>query len=365
MFIRLSQFELSVPLASVTDIVVQAGLVMLLVALFIAGVVTWVIMRRWGPALRQLSTIVDKEVGDAERSVEAINEKVNGQVKRVSRQGAAIRQAVNEVRSLTHFTRDIEERTTDLRKLAQQMAAESSQHGGSSMTLAEHVVTSTEQLTVTVEQLRKTYNHLLHTVNQFATEADGARAVNEEVERHIRDASGAIARVNVATHDPRLRGKQSRTRTAPPRIDEPPIEPVRRRYPDDDAWPAEREQDRDRDRPRRTRPEDRDRVDQSPDRLPLFNEVDEVPRRRQSRMRPPEEHDRSTPAERLQQRDYIPPDPRFPTPPLDNGERGKRQPTHLRRPPEDAISSELPQWREPERRPTHRNKSDEDPHWMR
>ena len=141
-----------VPMASLSDALMHFGMVLLLLAVGVAGVIIWLTLRQWGPALRQLSTIVDREMREAEHSAEGLQHNAQAQMKRVYRQAASVRGALDGVKSLHSLSVDIEQRAHDLRQLAHHMAAESSVHGVASDDFARYAISSADQLAETAER---------------------------------------------------------------------------------------------------------------------------------------------------------------------------------------------------------------------
>jgi hypothetical protein len=212
------------PLASITDLFTQMGLP-LVISACVAVAIFWFISHRWGPMLQRIVTIVDREMGQAQRSAEALQQSAQSQMKRAYRQAAAVRSALDGVKSLYSLTTEIEQHARDLRQIAHRMAAESSSYGPASGEVARYAVSSADHLAETAERAKHTYRKLLTSVNQIVADSDGLRE-GEEVERQVRELTGAVERVRLAM--PEHRGMPAkRPRTHPPR-DERSVEGARR-----------------------------------------------------------------------------------------------------------------------------------------
>jgi uncharacterized protein YoxC len=189
-------------LASLTDTLMQLIVVLLLMAVCVAIVIVWLVMRRWGPALKHLTNVVEREIHQVERTANAISQSANAQAKHLYRQGASVRGAIEGVRSLHSLVLDLDQHADDLRKLARQMESSSS-IDGASLTLAQHAVSSADQLMHTAKRAQQTYRKLLTSVQELAEDASALRETGQEAERNAVLLTGAMERVRVAVHEPR------------------------------------------------------------------------------------------------------------------------------------------------------------------
>ncbi len=209
--------ETALPLASLADTLMQLIMVLLLTAVCVAVVVVWLMLRRWGPALRSMMSMVEREVSQVERTAGAINQSANAQIKRVYSQGASVRGAIEGVHSLRAVITDLDQHTEKLKRLANQIAADPSFHGDS-LLLARDASERAMDLTQTSKRAHQTYRKLLTSVQQLAVEADALRENGEEASRNAQLLTGAMERVRHVVRDghavpPEMRQRERATRS--------------------------------------------------------------------------------------------------------------------------------------------------------
>ena len=343
-------------LGSLTDTIMQFGMLVLLVAVGIAGGVVWLAVRRWGPALRHLSSVVDRELGQAEHSADLLQKSAQAQMKRVYRQAASVRGALDGVKSLGSLTKEIEERARDLQGIAQQMATDSTTFDAS-IDLAQYTVNSADELAHTAERAAHTYRKLVSSLDQLISETEGQRDLHEESERHVRELTGAVERVRHAVADQRGAARAPRQTMHPSGNGGELIVAARQPTPPRDARADERPHaPRDRESappydeslPRRSNPGRRD-VPRRDDAPPRDGRRDE-PQRDEPRREPPP----ARPVTRSRR-----PEPDAPNR-GDERPRNTHYPTRDRgRPREDAPASRSPAQDEHQPQPRERHPDEE------
>ncbi len=206
-------------LASVADGWMQGIVMALVMGACVAGGVLWLAKRRWEPAVQHLTSLVEREVHQADHAAQALRVGLHAQAQRAQRQASSVHGAIAGVRALHNITEELDQCADDLKHLAQLIAAESAARRAAPG-LADHVGTSAKHLALTAEQARQTYRRLHASVNQLVAEASSMQANEQEAEQHARDLTGAVERLRQGV---RARPHRADAAAAPrPRLDAPP-----------------------------------------------------------------------------------------------------------------------------------------------
>jgi hypothetical protein len=286
-------------LASVTDGWAQGAVMALVMGVCVALSVVWLAKRRWEPAVQHLTSLVEREMHQADRAAQALRAGMQAQAARAQRQASSVHGAIAGVRALHNVTEELDQCASDLKHLAHLIAAESSSRRAAPG-LADHVVSSAQQLALTAEQARQAYRRLHASVNQLVAEASSMQADDQEAEQHARDLTGAVERLRQGVHQqPRARPRRHETDMPRPRADAPPArrtydEPPAAHHPYDEpspprdgraAAPASRRYRPDAEDPARNdEPPHRHAARRDPDaRPPEWYPADDTPDRRRSR----------------------------------------------------------------------------------
>ena len=217
-------------MANMTDSFPSIILVAAVMGACVIGGMLWLAKRRWEPALRQLTSVVEREMQRAEQSAQALQAGMHVQAQRAQRQSASVHGAIAGVRALHNITEDLDQCATDLKHLAHLMADEASSRR-TAPGIAEHVVTSAKQIALTADQARQTYRRLQTSVNQLVAEATSMQDFGEEAEQHARELTGMMERLRQGIQPRRPKSpapmklpnaERSRHEEPPIRRDEPP-----------------------------------------------------------------------------------------------------------------------------------------------
>jgi uncharacterized protein YoxC len=347
-------------IASSADAVLQAGIVILIIAIGVGGVILWLMIRHWGPAIQRLANAMDQEISAVEKSVEALNENARAQVQRNQRHSSSVRHTLSNMQTLGVITDDLGRQVNKLQQITQQLASETPHHGGHATSLAQHAIHSAERLSSTVHHARQTYQELQEAISEFAAESSDLRVLSEENGRKADALTGAVRRIHstldsnrpaIGSHrtSRKVNGDEHSSRRVSARVPLSETPDRREASPsiyDDDRFTYERSGD-----DRRERNDRHDRAEplaaRSPARPRRYDteDADILP----STPRPsPRESRRPTYArENRRDLDYVPPDPRFPV--------DSREPP-LRRSPAESPRA----WEPPDRRRSPDTRDD----WM-
>jgi uncharacterized protein YoxC len=226
-----------------SDMITQIGLTILIMAMIIGIIIIWLVARRWGPMLRRLANIVDREIEQAEHAMDQVQHATTEAITNHQRQRESVNNAMMGIRSLSRVTRELEERANELGRFAQQLANDSTIDGSRSHNIAHQVMDSAKQLTSFAIHARHTYKQVFDSLNRAAAAHEDFEENKAEAERNVREITDAMQRIRsvVRESQPELRLSRASTRSTQPQHDDIALRQLDVQSPYDESsseWPS-------------------------------------------------------------------------------------------------------------------------------